>query len=139
MRSPFTQLYLHIVWATWDRLPLITPSIERAVYASIQSKCQELQCDLLAIGGVADHVHLLVRIPATITAAELAKEVKGASSHLITHQIAAGEFFKWQGAYGAFTVSKYLVDDVKSYIERQKQHHGSNDLWPDCETTFIEE
>jgi putative transposase len=96
MRSPFTQLYLHFVWATWDRLPLITPLNERSIYSSILTKCRELKCHVLAIGGTSDHVHLLIRFPTTITVADLVKEVKGASSHLVTHQIAMGEFFKWQ-------------------------------------------
>jgi len=139
MRAPFTQLYIHCVWATWDRLPLITPTLEQPIYTSILNKCHELNCHVLALGGTSDHIHLLIRFPATITVAELIKEVKGASSHLITHQIAPGEFFKWQGAYGAFTVSKNSVTDVKAYIERQKQHHESDDLWLDCETTFIED
>ena len=138
MRSPFTQIYLHAVWSTWDRLPLLTPPIEREVYAAICDKCQELKCHTLAIGGTVDHVHLLVRFPTTITIADLLKEVKGSSSHLVTHDISPGEFFKWQGSYGAFTVSKSLVPKVRAYIERQKEHHESGDLRPEWEQTFVE-
>ncbi len=139
MRSPYTQLYLHCVWSTWDRLPLITPQIERAVYACIRSKCQELKCDVMAIGGTADHVHLLVRLPATISVAILVKEIKGASSHLVTHEIAQNEFFKRQGAYGAFTVSPKFVSRITTYVERQKQHHAEEDFHPDWEATFSDE
>jgi len=139
MRAPFTQLYLHIVWATWDRLPLITPEIERSIYACIRSKCAEHNCHVLALGGTSDHVHLLVRFPATIPVADLVKEIKGASSHLVTHQIAVGEFFKWQGDYGAFTVSKGLVPEVKAYIERQQQHHAEESLCPEWEETILDE
>ena len=139
MRAPFTQLYLHCVWATWDRLPLVTPKIEQVVYASILDKCRELKCEALAIGGMPDHVHLLVRLHTTVAVADLLKEVKGASSHLITHQVAPGEFFKWQGAYGAFTVSKDNVPDVKAYVERQKEHHAASYLWGEWEQTMVEE
>ncbi len=139
MRAPFTQLYLHCVWATWDRLPLLTPKIEQAAYAAILDKCRELKCEPLAIGGMPDHVHLLVRLHTTVAVADLLKEIKGASSHLITHQVAPGEFFKWQGAYGAFTVSKDNVPDVKAYVEQQKQHHARNDLWGEWEQTMVEE
>jgi putative transposase len=135
MRAPFTQLYLHCVWSTWDRFPLITPVNEQAIYTSIRRKCQELKCDVLAIGGYDDHVHLLVRFPTTVSVAELMKEVKGASSHLVTHQIDVGEFFKWQGAYGAFTVSKDHVSKVKMYVERQKEHHAEKDLLIEWEKT----
>ena len=137
MRAPFTQLFLHCVWTTWDRLPLITPEYERSIYALILSKCQELKCHVLALGGITDHVHLLVRLPTTISVADLMKEVKGASSHLVTHQVAAGEFFKWQGAYGAFTVSKDVVDEVQAYIERQKEHHANQNLKLEWEYTSI--
>ncbi len=77
----------------------------------------------LAICGVADHVHMLVRFPATLAVARLVGEVKGASSHLITHAIRPGSFFKWQGAYGAFTISKRSVPLASAYIHSQKKHH----------------
>jgi putative transposase len=59
MRSNYTQLYLHYVWATWDRLPLITLDIQKLVYAAIIRECEQLKCTVIAIGGVEDHVHLL--------------------------------------------------------------------------------
>ncbi len=137
MRSPYTQLYLHCVWATWDRLPLITPQIETQLYSAISAKCKELKCAPFAIGGIEDHVHLLVRFPTTLSVASLIKEVKGASSHLATHKITPAEFFKWQGAYGAFTVSKDVVERVSSYVLNQKKHHAANSVfedWERCET-----
>ena len=137
MRAPYTQLYLHLIWATWDRLPLITEEIEVRLYAAIAAKCHELKCVPLAIGGTADHVHLLVQLHTTVTVATLAKEVKGASSHLMTHEIAPGQFFKWQGAYGAFTLRKTDVPAVQVYIEKQKTHHAGQNLWEEWEQTMI--
>ena len=139
MRAPYTELYLHCVWATWDRLPLITDGIEARVYAAIRSKSDELQCPCLAIGGMPDHMHVLMRLHTTVAVADLIKGIKGASSHLITHMVQPGEFFKWQGAYGAFTVSKSDVPQVMAYVERQKQHHAGNELWDVLEQTLIEE
>ena len=137
MRAPYTRLYLHCVWATWDRLPLIAPFIEARLYPAILAKSRELDCEPIAIGGVADHVHLLVRLPTTLAVADLLKQVKGASSHLVTHEIAPNEFFKWQGAYGAFTVGQDGVGAVSDYIHRQKTHHAADNLmtdWEQCET-----
>jgi putative transposase len=139
MRAPYTQLYIHLVWATWDRLPLITDQIEDRLYAAIAEKCRQLKCVPLEIGGVADHVHVLTRLHSTIAVAELVKEIKGSSSHLVTHQILPGEFFKWQGAYGAFTLRKEDVPQVKAYIENQKQHHSEHHLLADLEQTMIED
>jgi REP element-mobilizing transposase RayT len=138
MRAPFTPLYLHCVWATWDRLPILTSALERPVYAAINAKCQELKSPLIAIGGMPDHVHLLVRLHPAVSVADLVKGVKGSSSHLVTHQLAPGEFFKWQGAYGAFTLSKDDVTRVRAYIERQKDHHRTQDLWQEWEATTVE-
>jgi REP element-mobilizing transposase RayT len=80
---------------------LITPELQRGIFAEIQHKCRELKVHLEAIGGVEDHVHLLVRIPTTLTVADLVKHVKGASSHLVTHRLDPDAGFKWQGAYGS--------------------------------------
>jgi len=123
MREPYTQLYVHLVWSTWDRQPLMSPVIKVAVYTCIKAECITLKAEALAVGGTADHVHVLVRIPSTVSIAELVKQIKGASSHLVTHTVADAQSFKWQGAYGAFTVSKPLVSSVRSYILRQEDHH----------------
>jgi len=87
----------------------------------------------VAIGGIEDHVHLLARLHTTITIAKLVKEVKGASSHLVTHEITPHDFFKWQGAYGAFTIRKSDVPQIKAYILNQKQHHAENNVLDEWE------
>ncbi len=134
MRNVFTQLYLHCVWGTWDRLPLVVSEIEQAVYTAILTKCADLHCEPRAVGGMPDHIHLLVRFPTTLSVAALVKEVKGASSHLVTHEIAPQTSFKWQGSYGAFTVSKEAVPSVEAYIRQQKDHHTGGSLVADWET-----
>ncbi|HEY3413072.1 MAG TPA: IS200/IS605 family transposase [Armatimonadota bacterium] len=128
MREPYTQLYVHLMWATWDRLPLLTPERQKAAFACIHAECTQMRAEVLAVGGVEDHVHLLVRVPATITVASLVRQVKGASSHLLTHQIPGADGFKWQGAYGAFTVSHRDVPIVKDYVRGQAQHHGDGSI-----------
>jgi putative transposase len=138
MRAPFTQLYLHCLWATWDREPLVTAQIE-PVYAFILAKTQELRCVPIAIGGMSDHVHLLVRWSPTVSVAEFIGELKGASSHFVTHQLLPGGFFKWQGAYGAFTVSRDQVETVRRYIEHQKEHHATQTAVSAWEQTASEQ
>jgi REP element-mobilizing transposase RayT len=133
MPSSYSKLYVHLVWATWDRLPLISMQIEAAVYAAILAKCRELQCQPVRIGGIPDHVHLLVRLHPNVSVSELMKNVKGSSSHLVTHQVASGEFFKWQGSYGAFSLSEADLPALCSYIEQQKEHHTSGGINQDWE------
>lgn len=131
-------LYLHLVWATWDRLPLIAAQIERRLYRNIDSQAQAMDCSVLALNGMPDHVHLLVRFPATIAVADLVKQVKGVSSQFVGATLTPGTFFKWQGSYGAFTVSRWDVDKIKGYIDRQKDHHASGSVIPEFEETLQE-
>jgi len=121
--SKYSQLYVHLVWSTWDRLPLIIESIESQLYAAIAKKCRQLECEPIIIGGIDDHIHLLVSLHPNISISQLMKHVKGSSSHLMKHKITPNEFFKWQGGYGAFSVSKDDVQKIRAYISNQKEHH----------------
>ncbi len=93
----------------------------------------------LAINGTEDHVHVLVRFPSTLSIAQLVKEMKGASSHLVNHEIRPAASFKWQGGYGAFTVSKDEVPRLMAYIREQKRHHANRTVNPDVERTWKDE
>ena len=129
MRRSGIAVYVHLIWATWDRLPLLKQDVERAIHRSIAATCRDLRAELVAVGGVEDHVHLLVGLPATVSIAELVGKVKGASSHLATHRLLSnGEFFKWQGAYGAVSISPRHLSKVADYIARQREHHAANSL-----------
>ena len=138
MRRNRLCLYVHLVWATWDRLATITPEIERQLHRNIDREASRNGCAILALNGTADHVHLLVTIPATITIADLVKQVKGVSSRFINEALHPAAQFKWQGSYGALTVSRWDVDPIAAYIKRQKEHHSANDLRTDLEETFEE-
>ena len=138
MRAPFTQLYVHLVWSTWDRVPTITPEAQSLVTAIALSKCEELKCQPIAIGGMDDHVHLMIRLHPTIAIATLVGEIKGSSSHLVNQNLRLPEKFRWQGAYGAFTLRKDEVEQVSNYVHNQKVHHLENTLIPLLEQTDIE-
>ena len=133
MREPYTQLYVHVVWATWDRLPLLSAEREAMVYASIQAECRKLNAEMVGIGGTDDHVHVLVRMPTTLSVATLVKQLKGSSSHLVNHTGTSPEAFGWQGAYGAFTVSKGAIKKVIDYLARQKEHHRQGTVYEEYE------
>jgi REP element-mobilizing transposase RayT len=132
MRANFTQLYVHCVWETWDRLPLITPDIQEAIYASIIGQGHQLGGTVITINGIEDHVHLLAGTPPTLCVSDLIKNVKGSSSHLISHKIKPGEFFKWQGSYGAFTVSHNNIAAVANYVRNQSFYHQNESIFSDC-------
>ena len=134
-RAPWTQVYLHLVWSTWRREPFITAELQPHVYRALAHQCVELGGDVIAIGGMPDHVHVLVRMPTTISIAEFVKRLKGASSHLVTQVLRWHEPFKWQGGYGVFSVSKRNVPAVSAYVLNQGQHHREGTAHPALERT----
>jgi len=127
MRAPWTELYLHLVWSTWRRHPFITPELQPRLYGSLAHHCAELGGDVIAIGGMPDHVHMLVRFPTTIAISDFVRRLKGGTSHLITKVLEWPEPFKWQGGYGAFTVSKH-VPVIREYVLNQERHHSEGTI-----------
>lgn len=138
MRQNNLTVYLHLVWATWNRMPLITEAIERDLYRYIESTCQKHGCAVLALGGMPDHIHLLVAYPSTITIADLMEYIKGGSSRFVSEKLISGDFFKWQGHYAAFSVSPHDKNRVIRYILNQKQHHAEGTVWSHAEATYRE-
>ncbi len=107
MRRSKSEVYLHFVWTTYQRLPLVTPQIEQSVYALIQAEAKNCRVEVLAIGGMPDHVHLVVKKPTTISEAQLMQRVKGVSSTAMRNEAAAsGGMFRWQENYGVFSFHK---------------------------------
>ena len=133
MRDALVQVYLHFIWGTWDRMPLINEKNEQLIFKSIVDKCTLLGSTVIALGGMPDHVHLLVRFPATVSIAKFIKDFKGSTSHLVTHQENPGEFFKWQGAYAVYSVNEELIPKLKSYIQNQKTHHDAHEVYSELE------
>jgi putative transposase len=132
------RMYAHFVWATRDRLPLLTADIERAVYRYIESVCKEAGCEVFAINGMPDHVHVFVTLPGTIGYSDLVKNMKAGSSRLVSKELKPGEWFAWQHHYGAFSMRKKDIASVTEYIRNQKQHHADSSLWPEAEATHDE-
>ncbi len=138
MRHNKLSLFLHLVWATWDRLPMITPDIERRLYRAIEREAIVDRCTVLALNGTADHVHVVLIIPPTATIADLVKNLKGSSSHFVNEVLRPELPFKWQGSYGAFTVSRWDLEQVVGYVKNQKQHHAASTLLQEWEETHQE-
>ena len=130
------EIYLHLVWGTWDRHPLLIGDRVETVYRAIHHECTEMRAEVIAIGGTEDHVHLLVRVPASLSAADLAKQVKGASSHLVNPVHGREAPFRWQGRYGAFSVSRQHVDRIRRYVLNQEAHHREGRTAPYLEPDF---
>ena len=126
MPKSHSVVFVHFVWATWDRTPSITSEIQPLVFSAMREEAVRLSCIVIAAGGVADHVHILLQLPATLCVADAAKHIKGASAFVINQSRIAETHFKWQGSYSAFSVSRWDVKKVANYIANQEQYHASN-------------
>lgn len=97
--------YGHFVWATKHHTDVLSPDLERAAHRCIASEAQRLGCIVLALGGMPDHVHLVVRLPASVAVMAVAKQLKGASARLVnTLRLEFSEPFSWQDGYGFFSI-----------------------------------
>jgi putative transposase len=140
MRRPFVSLYVHLVWATWNRLPFLAdPVLRDRVYRCILSEAERMRCPAEAIGGVADHVHLVLRMSPTESIADVMKQVKGSSSHLVHNLILPGRDFRWQGGYGAFSIGKRDLPRLLRYVRDQERRHSSGRVDTLLEATFTDE
>lgn len=133
MGSSFSKIYIHLVWSTWHRLPLIKRQYEAPLHGYIRNICAEMGALLMTSGGTQDHVHLLIDVPPSVRVADLVKRIKGKTSHFTTHALAPDDFFKWQIGYAVFSVSEEHLPILRNYIRNQKEHHESGSVEPDFE------
>ncbi len=128
MPSAWTQNFYHMLFSTKERVGLITQELESRLYPFVGGILRDLRCTLLAINGMPDHVHLLVRYRADLSHSEMLQQIKGRSSKWIHETFPELRRFAWQEGYGGFTVSRSAVPSVEAYIARQKEHHKRQDF-----------
>ena len=120
MPHTYSQDYQHIVFSTKERRKLINKSMQPKLWSYIAGIGRNHGFLVLANGGMEDHVHLLVQVPAKLAAAEVVSLIKANSSRWMNEH---GNKFSWQEGYGAFSVSKSNLETVTRYIANQEQHH----------------
>lgn len=126
----FWRLHYHLVWSTYQREPMLSEAVEKQVYGTILSKAKAFGAIVHAIGGVEDHVHVVVSIPPRYSVAECVQQFKGASSHYVNHQPGAPHSFRWQDDYGALTIGERSLADVAAYVLAQNEHHRNRTVRP---------
>jgi REP element-mobilizing transposase RayT len=122
MASTFTNLLFHIVFSTKDRIPAIHGGLREPLYEYMGGIIRSEGGILLEIGGVPDHVHLLVKSKADIAISDFVGHIKAGSSKW--HNRKEVNRFEWQAGYGAFSVSESQVSKVRKYIQTQEAHHA---------------
>jgi len=126
MANTYASLYIHVIFGTKNREKLIPREIEARVWAYLGGISRENRFTAMSIGGIENHVHLLISVPPNLTVSKAVQLLKGASSHWIKEtfpRIPEIKQFAWQDGYGAFSVSKSQLEDVRRYIEGQREHH----------------
>jgi putative transposase len=127
---PFWKCHYHVIWATKNREPRITPEMESYLFGTIRSIAEELNSTIFAINGTEDHIHVAVAIPPSIAVAQWVKRCKGASSKAINHTFTNDDHFRWQNGYGVLSFGAKQLAYVVAYIEHQKQHHAEKTFQP---------
>lgn len=123
MANTYTALHYHIVFSTKNREPYIRPEIESRVWAYLGGIARDNDMHAFGIGGVDDHIHMLVGIPATLAVSKAVQTLKTGSSKWMHETFPDLRAFAWQDGYGAFTVGKSQIQDTLDYIAGQREHH----------------
>jgi putative transposase len=123
MPQSLVSLTNHVVFSTKNREPFIDADLVPRLYGYIGGIVQNTKSVLLAVGGIEDHVHLLVSLGRTTSIADFIRNVKTNSSLWVHETFPERSAFGWQSGYGAFSVSKSVIPRVKDYIAIQRDHH----------------
>ncbi|GAB3881734.1 IS200/IS605 family transposase [Spirosoma agri] len=121
--SNYIALYVHLIWTTKYREPVLFPAARYALFAHIREEAVKNNIDIRIINGVADHVHCLVALRSTQSIADVGKRIKGESARWLNQSNKLEGLFVWQDGYGAISVSPQHVLRVTRYIFNQEQHH----------------
>ena len=127
----YTNLVYHIVWRTYRSIPTIVAEHERDLYAYIHGYIHAHNGKLYRIGGMPDHIHMLLSIPPNIAVSEFMRGLKFSTNNWLKNSSDFPHFSGWGEGFAAFTYSKEQIPVVKQYIMNQREHHKV--------TTFAEE
>jgi putative transposase len=123
MPQSLSYLLIHVVFSTKDRAPLIPSNLSDDLYAYLATVARNAGCECYRVGGMADHVHLALKLSRTITVAKLIETIKTSSTKWLKTQSPALTNFAWQNGYGAFSVGPTNLQPLVQYIDDQESHH----------------
>jgi putative transposase len=124
MPNTYTQIHIQFVFAVKFRKALIEDSYKQELYQYITGIVQSYGHKMLAINGVADHIHIFIGMRPTQSISDLMQDIKGNSSKWVNDKKFLKVKFEWQGGYGAFSYSKSHVQNVINYVKNQEKHHS---------------
>jgi len=119
----YVSSHFHCVFSTKERRPFLTPELRTRLWPFLGGIARLNKMKAIEVGGVADHVHILLSLPATMPVSKAMQLVKGGSSKWIHENFPDQRLFAWQEKYGAFSVSVSQMDKIIQYIQGQEEHH----------------
>ena len=119
----YSRVWLHLVWATLERRPLLTKPAAAKLSTYLQDYAREKGIYMKINFVNADHVHALIDLPTNLSIEEVLQLLKGGSSHWVNESNLAAGKFGWGRGYGVFSVSESAVAEVATYIANQEEHH----------------
>jgi REP element-mobilizing transposase RayT len=123
MPQSLALVIVHIIFSTRDRAPFLDHPVRHDLHAYLAVRARDVGCECYCVGGVADHVHLAIRLSRTVTVAKLIEELKTSSSKWLKTQAPKLKAFSWQTGYGAFSVGPTDLPALRKYIADQEAHH----------------
>jgi putative transposase len=124
MPQSLAKILLHAVFSTKERRPFLKdPALREELHRYLGGILTNFECQPIIIGGVEDHVHLLFVHSRTATVADVMKELKRSSTVWLQSRSPTLSNFAWQAGYGAFSIGQSQVEDVRTYIAGQEEHH----------------
>ena len=123
MSRTYSHLLTHIIFSTKDRIPTIADDLKSELHAYLGGLARELKGKAYAVGGITDHVHMLVGLPPSVSISDALRFIKSNSSGWVHEKWPKRSRFAWQLGYGAFSVSRSNAPDVIRYINNQEMHH----------------
>ena len=123
MSQTRTKLLTHIVFSTKNRSPYLGVDIQPQVFGYMAAVLNESFGTTVIIGGMPDHIHILIDVHATTCVSELVRDVKARTTAWVRKEFDGLREFAWQSGYGAFSVSESTRDTVAVYIKNQAEHH----------------
>ncbi len=124
-RNVYSEIHLHLTWHTLNNAPVLVDMVESQTHRNLRHRAIQSEGVIVhEMGGVADHVHLVVTIPPTILISEWVGKLKGGSSYFINHEICNKKVLDWQTGYGVVSFGTKDLPWVIDYVRRQKEHHA---------------
>lgn len=130
---PFVKIWIHSVWSTKKREPLLDKSIRHTLFEHIHQNALNKNILIEIVNGYTDHIHFLFRLRNDQTISKVMQLIKGESSFWINHQKLLKTKFQWQDEYFAVSVSESNVATVKNYIKGQEEHHKKKTIMQEYE------